>query len=47
MHGPPQGGLEPGPGRPADYFWKNREHGITSRQDTEIEVRLRALGVTP
>lgn len=36
---------EPGPGRSADYFWKNREHGIKTHQDPEIEARLRKLGV--
>ncbi|MDE2773579.1 MAG: hypothetical protein OXI46_07715 [Gemmatimonadota bacterium] len=37
---------EPDSGRTADYFWKNREHGITTHQDPEIEALLRKLGVT-
>ena len=40
------GGPESGTGRPADYFRKNREHGITTHQDPEIEARLRELDVT-
>ncbi len=33
--------------RTVDYFWKNRENGITTHQDPEIQAQLRQLGLTP
>ena len=35
------------PSRAVDYFWNNRENGITTHQDPEIEAQLRQLGLTP
>ena len=34
------------PSRPVDYFWNNRENGITTHQDPEIEAQLQRLGLT-